>query len=1402
MGGKKRNSESVDDLIEEAEDLILTSDSDSDDVEPIEEEEEKPLKESKKKTQEESAPVSVKPMERRKKRKQMDKERHKTEEEKVKVPKLQQKDKTYTTDAGSGAKPVFHISVFNDLATVDVSIREAAVETLVKELGDVQKEYKLTEKKKEDYGDGDDRDSQLEAEKKDGLDNCASSLRYAIRRLTRGVSSSREFARPGFALGLSVVLSKIPDIKFDALMKLITDILEVNSSMKGQEATDCLLGRLFAYAAIARSGRITEEWNSNNDTPYVKEFTSLVVALASKKRYLREPAVSVILDLVEKFPVEALSTHVLEAPGMMEWFKDAKEVGNPEALLLALKLREKISSDSDMFGGLLPYPFGPNKMFTTDHLNSLVSCFKESTFCQPRVHSLWPVLINVLLPDTISQENGVVSGSSSSKKHKKSRKSSSSEEEVAKNLQCFCEIVVEGSLLLSSHDRKHLAFNILLLLLPRLSASCVQIVLSHKLVHCLMDILSTKDSWLYKAAQHFLKEMVDWVKNDDDRRIAVIVALQKYSNGRFDCITRTKTVRELVGEFSSESGCMVFVQNLVSMFVDEGAASEEPSDQSQTTDDNSDMVSVEDRDAALMRDQDSLKSWVVDSLPRVLKDLTLDTEAKFRVQKEILKFLAIQGLFSASLGCEVTSFELQEKFKWPKEATSTALRQMCVEQLQFLLANTQEREASSSQKGVDSPSPPNVSESNDLGLYFMRLLGTLCNIPSISIYRPLSDEDGEAFKKLQEMETRLSHEEKNSGPGKYAAKLHALRYLLIQLLLQVLLRPGEFFEAAFQLVICCKKSYPSPDDPESGEEDDEMDDSDALVDERKTPELFDVLVDALLSLLPQSSPPLRLAVEQVFKHCCNDITEAGLLRMLQVIKKDLKPARHKAIDTDYEDDDDEEDILNIEESEEDDEDEVGETGDSDDSEVVARIRAAAGKEVADDSDDSDGGMDDDEMFKMDSYLVKIFKEKKNQLGGDKTAQSQLVSFKLRVLSLLEIYLHENPGNPRVVTVYSYLAEAFVSPHSTTDGNDQLDQRIWGILQKKILKSKEYPKGEDIPVYALEYLLSKSLKLAAKLFKKKKSSADLSNKKQQASVARHKMVTSLAQQATFWLLKIIHAGGYPKSELEKVVKLFQHVFLDYLDTKKSGLKPDFIKEVFQRQPWLGHTLFPFILEKCGSAKSEFRITQALEVFAVILKSLVTKKNGEYESPLKEDLIAQMPSLADLVWKLITNMPKKQAWRVQIRRSCAKIFKVISMHNVIKEFLKALSKEAIDASESHLNLVNNFLKVQTKEEASEACEHQLNTIKYLLKENELAQSKEGSDARASQPNLMKEFLKVLTKKASNGQSRPADLFLSLKELQKEVKEVKKKAPKDLKPKVKKAKKVKEHKKKAGSTISADE
>ena len=82
--------------------------------------------------------------------------------------------------------PEFHIGVFKDLAAASKSAREAAAKQMVTELKAVQNAYDSREKESGEGG------LKLEAEKDDGLDNCAPSVRYAVRRLIRGVSSSRE----------------------------------------------------------------------------------------------------------------------------------------------------------------------------------------------------------------------------------------------------------------------------------------------------------------------------------------------------------------------------------------------------------------------------------------------------------------------------------------------------------------------------------------------------------------------------------------------------------------------------------------------------------------------------------------------------------------------------------------------------------------------------------------------------------------------------------------------------------------------------------------------------------------------------------------------------------------------------------------------------------------------------------------------------------------------------------------------------------------------------------------------------------------------------------------------------------------------------------------------------------
>jgi DNA polymerase phi len=115
--------------------------------------------------------------------------------------------------------------------------------------------------------------------------------------------------------------------------------------------------------------------------------------------------------------------------------------------------------------------------------------------------------------------------------------------------------------------------------------------------------------------------------------------------------------------------------------------------------------------------------------------------------------------------------------------------------------------------------------------------------------------------------------------------MHAMRYLLIQLLLQVLLHPDEYWEAAVDVTICCKKSFPviaqgdnssAQESAEHGSQESDEDgfeesDEDGSEDpnEEVSLEFMDVLVQTFLSILPHASGPVCFTVEQASIQSCN-----------------------------------------------------------------------------------------------------------------------------------------------------------------------------------------------------------------------------------------------------------------------------------------------------------------------------------------------------------------------------------------------------------------------------------------------------------------------------------------------------------------------------------------------------
>jgi hypothetical protein len=86
------------------------------------------------------------------------------------------------------------LQLYWDLASYDASVRQSAAHSLIRTLADFQKTHEAS------------LSEQGVADTEETLDAlCASDVSYAVRRLLRGLPSSRQGARQGFSLALTEV---------------------------------------------------------------------------------------------------------------------------------------------------------------------------------------------------------------------------------------------------------------------------------------------------------------------------------------------------------------------------------------------------------------------------------------------------------------------------------------------------------------------------------------------------------------------------------------------------------------------------------------------------------------------------------------------------------------------------------------------------------------------------------------------------------------------------------------------------------------------------------------------------------------------------------------------------------------------------------------------------------------------------------------------------------------------------------------------------------------------------------------------------------------------------------------------------------------------------------------------
>lgn len=375
---------------------------------------------------------------------------------------------------------------------------------------------------------------------------------------------------------------------------------------------------------------------------------------------------------------------------------------------------------------------------------------QESSSSHPRVHSVWNLLL-----DRLFSLSGIQESSEKKRAKSSSSKDTKDSKKVEEALRNIWSVVVDGALLPSSHERKNLAMELVLLVLPRLpNPETAGVVLSNVFVRCILDILSSKDTHLYKSAQRCLGEVLLWAESSNTRRVAVIGALQKNSYGKFDTLSKSSTVKTLTNGLITEDGVLAFVHNLQELFV----VTESSFVKTPKTSEDPTKLSED----ALMNGHDNPgandRIWIIEQMCALCRQVKLEPRAQETLYKEVIKFLVTHSLFQANHEQNGGGIEKNSN-RWPQKPLTPNIRKLCVERLHSILVDA-EHWTSSQKSRTNKPSASGATdalkEDELFSLYAALHCLSMHESSAAVLVQPLKEESAESVKMLQQTVSTIS----------------------------------------------------------------------------------------------------------------------------------------------------------------------------------------------------------------------------------------------------------------------------------------------------------------------------------------------------------------------------------------------------------------------------------------------------------------------------------------------------------------------------------------------------------------------------------------------------------------------------------------------------------------------
>lgn len=658
---------------------------------------------------------------------------------------------------------------------------------------------------------------------------------YTLKRLVRGLASSRDAARQGFSSALAALLAAFPEqIKLQDARELLRDAMEVHSSMKPMEQREHVFGRLFGLLALHRSGRLSA------DLPLLAEVVKEVLEMATFKRWFRETCYETALTLLADVPPQLFLSELAEPIHhclQIQPSKGSEEVTawNADQVLLAVGVQRYlhvtgIDQDDEQMQQLTD-KFAAVNALQRHNVHLLAQPLRGSSGCYPRVHSAWFGVFGHVLNPTEDAVDGEL-------------------------FQEAWTVLVENSLVggskaadgtpgaPTSHERQGLALKLFELVAPKLPVPVLRAILTPRFVKCLYTNAVAKRNYLHQAARHCLKafaacapaEFFHFFRKQFTTPLAILVTgtddndededeqpkkKQKLSNGGFDKLIELEEQKE--------------------------------------------------RDEAMQRRTDRARVWALEAMvAAITEQLSAKSADTTQLQSEMLQFLVFHAFFTAE-------GKKSKKSKKSKKAAVDAVAQEALEATPALSENVasyaKTRLFSLMSLGLAGTDGARASESVLSRIF--TVAQEMQTTSAAALREPLSESA------TAQLATVAGHVESLRSQEDETEKKTSRRplgetFLLLFMSAGLQLLDSEQREDAAVVVADLDKCYAQLLAPKkkSKKSKKKEADEDSVV----------VLTDLLLSLLSQDSSALREIVSQAFRSLLPLLNGACLTTMVNVLQ--------------------------------------------------------------------------------------------------------------------------------------------------------------------------------------------------------------------------------------------------------------------------------------------------------------------------------------------------------------------------------------------------------------------------------------------------------------------------------------------------------------------------------------